>query len=165
MKYVLFNFRNINPQVININLHSDVISSSYSAKISVFCFSLICHLIIKFHLIKCCFVQLCDFRRIRPLIYKTAAMTLANSLIHSRLDYCNSIFYGLPNYSLHRLRKVQNTAACIVTRSVRSSHITPAPKSLHWLPVNYRINFKICCITHRALSLHEPCYLSSMFSF
>ena len=35
---------------------------------------------------------------------------------------------------------------------------------LHWLPVNYRINFKICCITHHDLSLHEPYYLSSLFS-
>ena len=110
------------------------------------------------------FVQLRDFRRIHPLISKTAAITLSNSFIHSRLDHYNSLFYGLPNYSIHRLQKVQNTAARIVTRSVRSLHITPVLKSLHWLPVNYRINFKICCITHRALSLHEPHYLSSLFS-
>ena len=44
-------------------------------------------------------MQLRDFRRIRPLISNTAAITLANSFIHSRLDYCNSLFYGLPNYS------------------------------------------------------------------
>ena len=115
-------------------------------------------------IIKSCFVQLRDFHCIRPLISKTAAITLAESFIHSRLDYCNSLFYGLPNYSVHRLQNVQNTAARIVTRSVRSSHITPVLKSLHLLPVNYRINFKICCITHRALSLHEPHYLSSLFS-
>ena len=115
-------------------------------------------------IIKSCFVQLCDFCRIRLLIFKTAVITLANSLIHSRLDYCNSLFYGLPNYSIHRLQKVQNTAARIVTCSVRSSHITTVLKSLHWLPVNYRMNFKIFCITHRALSLHEPHYLTSLFS-
>ena len=107
-------------------------------------------------------MQLCDFRRIRPLISKTATKTLVNSFIHSRLDYCNSLFYGLPNYFIHCLQKVQNAAAHIVTRS--SSHITLILKSLHWLPVNYHINFKICCITHRALSLHKPHYLSSLFS-
>ena len=98
------------------------------------------------------------------VIPNTTAITLTNSFIHSRLDYSNSLFYGFSNYSIHRLQKVQNTAARIVTHSVRSSHITLVLKSLHWLPANYRINFKICCITHRALSLHEPHYLSSLFS-
>ena len=78
-------------------------------------------------------MQLRDFRRIRPLVSKTAAITLANSFIHSRLGYCISLFYGFPNYSIHRLQKVQNTAARIVTHSIRSSHVTPILKSLHWL--------------------------------
>ena len=65
-------------------------------------------------IIKSCFVQLHDFCHIRPLIYKTAAITLANSFIHSHQDYCSSLFYGLPNYSINRLQKVQNTAARIV---------------------------------------------------
>ena len=87
-------------------------------------------------------MQLRDFRHIRLLISKTAAITLANSIIHSRPDYCNSLLYGLPNYPIHRLQKFQNTTARIVTRSVRSSHITPILKSLHWLPVNYRIDLR-----------------------
>ena len=70
-------------------------------------------------------MQVHDFRRIRPLIFKTTAITLANSFIHSRLDYCNILFYGILDYSIHRLQKVQNTTASAVTRSVRSSHITP----------------------------------------
>ena len=61
-------------------------------------------------------------------------------------------------------KRFQNIAARIVTCSVRLSHITPILKSLHWLPVNYSINSKICCINHCALSLHEPHYLSSLFS-
>ena len=109
---------------------------------------------------KSCFMQPCDFLRIRPLISKTAAIALTNSFTHSRLDYCNSLFCGLPNYSIHRLQKVQNTAARIVTRGVRSLHITQIFTSLHWLPVNYCINFKICCITYRVLSLYEPWPLS-----
>ena len=47
-------------------------------------------------IIKSRFVQIRDFRRNRPLISKTAAITLANSFIHSCQDYCNSLFYGLP---------------------------------------------------------------------
>ena len=76
-------------------------------------------------------MQLLDFHRIYPLISKTSTIALADSFIHSRLDYYNSLFYGLHNYSIHRLQMVQNTAARIVTRSVRLSHITPILKSLH----------------------------------
>ena len=50
------------------------------------------------------------------------------------------------------LQKVQNSVARTVARTSRSSHITPLLKSLYCLSVKYRINFKLCCITHRALS-------------
>ena len=94
----------------------------------------------------------------------TAAITLSNAFVHSHLDFCNSFFYGLPKYSIHRLQKVQNTVARIVSNSSRFSHITPTFKSLHWLPICYRINFKKCCVTHRALFLGEPFYLSTLLS-
>ena len=60
------------------------------------------------------------------------------------------------------MQKVQNSVARIVTCTSRSSHIASILKSLHWLPVKYRINFKLCCITHHALSLGEPHYLNSL---
>ena len=94
------------------------------------------------------------FSYIHPLIFKTAAITLANAFVHSHLDNCNSLFYGLPKYSIH-----WNLAARIVTCTSSFTYITLILKSLHWLPVLYRINFKICCSTHRAISLGEPFYL------
>ena len=112
--------------------------------------------------VKTCFPQLYEFRHIRSFIPKSAAIIFANAFIHSRIDYCKSLLYGLPKYSLHRLQKVQNSVARIVTRTSRSSYITHILKSLHWLPVKYRINFNLCCITHRALSLGEPHYLNSL---
>ena len=115
-------------------------------------------------IIKSCFLQLLDFHRIRPFSSKTAAITQANAFVHSRLDFCNSLFYGLPKYSIHRLQKVQYTVARIVTNSFHFSHVTPTLKSLNWLPVFYRINFKICCITHRALSLGKPFYLNTLLT-
>ena len=109
-----------------------------------------------------CFLQLCGFCRIRPFISKTAAITLANVFVHSRVDFCNSFFYDLPKYSVHRLQKVQKTVTRIVTKSSHFLHITPTLKSLHWLPIFYRINFKICCITASVLSLDEPFHLSTL---
>ena len=112
--------------------------------------------------VKTCCHQLREFRHIRSFIPKSAAIIFANAFIYSRIDYCNSLFSGLPKYSINRLQKIQNSVARIVTHTSRSSHITPVLKSLHWFPVQYRINFKLCCITHRALSLGEPHYLNSL---
>ena len=56
-------------------------------------------------IVKSFFLQRRDLHRIRPLISKTAAMTLVNAFVHSHLDYCNSLFYGLPKYSIHSLKK------------------------------------------------------------
>ena len=93
------NSRSINPQVININLDSDIISLSFSAKNLGVLFksdmSLDNHIS---SITKSCFMQLRNFCRICPLISKTAAIKVANSFIHSHLDYCcNGLFYGLPN--------------------------------------------------------------------
>ena len=49
--------------------------------------------------------------------------------------------------------KIQLLILLLVT-SVYLTCITPVLKSLHWLPVNYRINFKICCITHHIRCLY-----------
>ena len=91
-------------------------------------------------IVKTCFLQLRDFHCIRPLISKTAAITFVNTFVYSHLDYCNSLFYGLPKNLIRRLKKIPNTTARIVTRSSCFNHITPFLKSLHWLPVLYRIN-------------------------
>ena len=91
--------------------------------------------------LKTYFLQLHDFRHIRNFIHKPAAIVFANAFIHFRIDNCNSLLYGLSKYSLYRLQKVQNSVARIVTRTSRSSYVTFLLKSLHWLPVKYRINF------------------------
>ena len=115
-------------------------------------------------IIKPCFLQFRDFQRIRPFISKTAAITLANAFVHSHLDFKKSLFYSLPKYSIHRLQKVQITMARIITNSFHFLHITSTLKSLHWLPAFYCINFEMCCITHHALSLGEPFYLSTLLT-
>ena len=53
----------------------------------------------------------------------------------SRIDYCNSILYGLPTIDHEKLQWVQNIAACLITGSSLRDHITPVLKNLHWLPL------------------------------
>ena len=64
---------------------------------------------------KGCFIQLRDFRNIRQFL--TAAVSVANAFVSSRLDYCNSLFRSLSKFNLHRLLSIQNSAARIVTNS------------------------------------------------
>ena len=72
--------------------------------------------------VKTCFHQLREFRHIRSFIPKSVAIIFANAFIHSRIDYCNSLFYGLPKYSINRLQKIQNSVARIVTRGLPLVH-------------------------------------------
>ena len=129
-KYLLFNLRNINPPVNTSNFDSNIISLSDSSKNLGVIFqtdmSLDKHVS---SIVKSCFFQLRDFQHIRLFISKTAAITLANAFVHSRLDFRNSLFYGLFKSSIHRLQKVQNAVARIVSNSSRFSHITSTFKS------------------------------------
>ena len=79
----------MNPPVNNINLDSNIISPSDSATNLGVIFqtdmSLDKHIL---SIVKSCFLQLCDLRCICPFISKTAAITLANAFVHSRLDFC-----------------------------------------------------------------------------
>ena len=60
---------------------------------------------------------------------------LLYSFVISRLDYCNSILYGLPKLEHDKLQRIQNIAARMITGTKRKEHITPTLKDLHWLPV------------------------------
>ena len=92
---------------------------------------------------------------------KDVAISVANSLVSSRLDYCNSLFSSLSHKELHRLQCLQNAAARIVTNTSIMSHITPVLKSLHWLPVKSRITFKILCITQKFIQTGLPKYFAT----
>ena len=100
--------------------------------------------------------------RIRKYITKENLKLLVNALVLSRLDYCNSILYGLPKQELDKLQRIQNTAACLITGTKRHKHIKPALRELHWLPVESRIIFKVLLITFKIIHGLCPAYLSSL---
>jgi hypothetical protein len=113
---------------------------------------------------KSCFQHIRDLRRIRNTINLSTACTIASSLIHSKLDYCNSLLLNLPTSSLKRFQFVLNSAARAVTNTSKFSHITPVLKSLHWLKIEQRIHYKILSLTHKALDTNRPTYLRSLLT-
>ena len=69
--------------------------------------------------------------------------TIVHSLVSSHLDYCNSPPFGIPNYQTGRLQRPFNTAARLIIGIPKFDHISPALFHLHWLPVAFRVHFKL----------------------
>ena len=97
----------------------------------------------------------------RVIIHKASLIV---ALVLPRLDYCNSMLYGLPAYLLRRLQSVLNAAARLIFRIRRSEYISPALISLHWLRVPECISFKLALLTYRSIRGTAPRYLQSCFS-
>ena len=93
------------------------------------------------------------------------AKTIVPTYITSRLDSCNALYYGLPKYLIDRLQLAQNSAARLVTASRRDDYITPILRRLHWLPVRYRIIFKILLLTYKALNGQAPSYIKDLLKY
>ena len=91
---------------------------------------------------KSCYYHLSDLRHIRRYISQSDATILANALVSSRLDYCNSLLHNITDHNLNKLQVIQNTLCRVVKGVSRFDHITPHRKSLHWLPIKQRIQFK-----------------------
>ena len=83
----------------------------------------------------------------------------------TNLDYCNAILHGLPKVLLNRLQLVRNRAACIVTFTEKYEHITPSLIDLHWLPVEYRIIYKMLLLVYKAINGLSPSYISNLLRF
>ena len=70
---------------------------------------------------------------IRLYLTEDAVKTLIQSVVISRLDYCNCIFVGIPLNSIHRLQLAHNAAARVVYKPSPRAHMTPFLRQLHWL--------------------------------
>ena len=111
-----------------------------------------------------CFYHMWDLRHIRHHLDLDSAKLLATALVSSRLDYCNSLLYGVVDIDLTRLQRVQNQLARLVTKSIPFTRSLPLLHSLHWLPVRFRILFKINLLTYKTPHVKQPVYLHSMIA-
>ncbi|KAI4896979.1 hypothetical protein NFI96_002572 [Prochilodus magdalenae] len=93
-------------------------------------------------LTRSCRFLLYSIRRIRSFLSQEATQLLVQSLVISRLDYCNSLLAGLPLRAIRPLQLIQNAAVRLIFNLPKFTHVTPLLRSLHWLPVIAHIRFK-----------------------
>lgn len=111
-----------------------------------------------------CYKLLKDVSSIRGLITQEQTEMLVHSIISSRLDYCNSLLYGLNKSVLEKFQKVQNAAARVVLRLRKRESIRHEIANLHWLRINERILFKILVLVFKCLNDMAPVELSSLLT-
>ena len=117
------------------------------------------------HVNKACrgaYYHLHNIRRIRKYLTDEATCTIIHAFVTSQIDYCNSLMSELPATLIKKVQRVQNTAARLVYRLGKYDHITPALITLHWLPVKYRIEFKILLLVFKGLHNMAPSYIKEM---
>ena len=96
------------------------------------------------HINKVCnasFYYLYNIRQIRKHLSHDSSETSIHAFVSSRLDYCNSLLYGLPQVQIDKIQRVQNAAARLIFEQPKFCHITPVLSQLHWLPIKYHIEF------------------------
>ena len=113
---------------------------------------------------KLCYFHIRALRHVRDSLPDEIARTVACSIVGSRLDYCNSLLAGTSKLNLLKLQRVQNTLARVTLRQGKFTHITPALKQLHWLPIEHRISFKLATLTYKIKSTGQPIYLRELLS-
>ena len=101
-------------------------------------------------------------RLIRKCLTPEAAKIVAHGLVIAHLDYANAIYIGLPQFEINKLQKVQNMAAKVITCAGRYDSSTEALKTLLWLPIHLRIQFKIATLVFRSLHGIAPKYLCDL---
>ena len=103
---------------------------------------------------------------IRQYLDPETLETLVHAFVTSRMDYCNALLFGITKRNLKRLQRVQNRVArlCLGIRKYDRIPNLSLLHKLHWLPVSYRIEFKLLLITYKCLNNLAPSYLSELIS-
>ena len=106
--------------------------------------------------------ELCCISTIGHCLSVDSTKTLVSAFVLSRLDYCNSFLSGCPNHLLEKLQKVQNFAARLVLKAHKRDHVSPLLRTLHWLPIQARIEYTLSTVCHSFFSDTAPVYLSDL---
>ena len=109
--------------------------------------------------------QLRNIGKIHKYLSQDTKEIIVHAFVTTRLDYLNSLLYGMPDYIIKRFQRLLiNTAARIITNLGKYDHITDAMKKLHWLPIKSRIQYEVLVLVHACVHNIAPPYLSSLLT-
>ena len=114
------------------------------------------------HICKVAYLEMRRLSQLRPFINVDSMKKLVSAFILSRLDYCNSMFSGLPDDKILKLQRIQNNAARLVLKQPKHHHVTPLLKQLHWLPIKARIEYKLALLCFKSLNDTSPSYIKEL---
>jgi len=78
--------------------------------------------------------------------------------------HSSSLYHSLPNSQITHLQQIQNSRAHAVVKAPKFCHITPILRSLHWLKIIERIEYKLLSLTYKVLTTTHPPYLHNLIS-
>ena len=87
---------------------------------------------------------------------------LMQALILSKIDYCNSLFLGIPKYNIAKLQRIQNLSFKIIFQLPKHSSINNYLVQIHWLNIQECITYKVATIMYRSVHNIAPRYLTEM---
>ena len=102
------------------------------------------------------FNTLRNISRIRHHLDCDSTKILVQSLIISKLDYCNILFLGIPQYNLDKLQRIQNMSCRVIKQLPKSAHNTGHLAELHWLKIEEHIKYKVSMLMFKCLHNLAP---------
>ena len=105
-----------------------------------------------------------NLHSVRKFLSTDHLRLLVQSIIISKIDYCNSLLYGIPSYETNKLQKVQNSCARLIFGKKKNDHVTELLQTLHWLPIRQRIIFKLLTFVFKFFQSNVPEYISDCLS-
>ena len=111
---------------------------------------------------KAAMLNLLKVKAMRKFLTRKSGSKTFIALVTSHLHYANIIVVGLPRVSIDLLQRVQNIAAKIVLGRNKHESSSKCLEELHWLPIQYRINFEVVTLIFRHIHGLAPSYLEEL---
>ena len=105
------------------------------------------------------FHQLYRLRQVRRYFNRNTFEILVHAFVTSHIDYGNAMLFGLPDVTIKKLQRLQHAAARLILNRSRKESATEMLKELHWLPVRYRVLYKLSLLVFKCMNNIEPAYL------
>ena len=116
--------------------------------------------------VKASYMFIKKLHQVKGFLSEDQLKQLVCSYILQRLDYCNSLYYGMNSDLISKLQRVQHCAARLISKDrIASVNLDQKMIDLHWLKVRHRILYKQLVIVHNCLHQKAPEEIMCMFRY